>query len=375
MSTADREMPDRERRRHCPLHAFILLAPVLLAAAGCGLFDTAEGSFFDFSALSSGYVLYSTYDQGGSEADLSLYTVQIDPLSFQLLYSADLDLGAPSIASTGTGGWKIGFGLSDLTVIDAFSRRLTPITVTGGTGRYVALDPTGTDRLVYMSGSTAGGFNIVARSSPSAADVMLTNDASASVSNLTPAWSWNGQWILYAKVSGATGQLWRVHFDGSGAEQLPITTTELPTNAVFSPNGLEVLVPGDFTSYKISDGTVGTIDHVRNLDSIKSKLATMGYEWVGSPITGPVHEGDLTAGIRHTFPMSVCWSPALSSKIIFEALVANSSGDPPHQIAGLALFIWTPGSQSLVRLTNPILVSEEATEGYSLSIMRPTIVP
>jgi hypothetical protein len=372
MSVTDREMPDRRGPGRCSLLAVVLLAPGLLAAAGCGIFNTPEVNFFDFSSLASGYVVYATYDEGGSEEDLSLYTIQLDPRSIQLLYTADRDLASPSIAAASTGGWLLAFGFSELSVLNAFTRNVTSVTEKGENGRYVTMDPTGTDRLVYMSGTTAGGFNLVKRSSPSAAKVMLTSDASASVSYLTPAWSWNGQWILYTKVSGGTGQLWRVHFDGTGAEQLPITTTELPTNAVFAPSNLEVFVPGDFTSYKISDGTVGTIDHARDLASMKNQLAAMGYRWIGSPTTGPVEAGDLTAGVRHTFPLSVCWSPDLASKMIFEALVANDSGDPPHPIAGVALFMWTPGSQTLVRLTDPIFVTETVTEGYSLSLMRPS---
>ncbi|MFC1500494.1 hypothetical protein ACFL6T_05725, partial [Candidatus Zixiibacteriota bacterium] len=213
-----------------------------------------------------------------------------------------------------------------------------------------------------------------------ASPVAITSDGSSSIQNWTPCYSPDAQWILFAKIpTGATSgtgcELWRIHPDGTGAEKLPITTDEVPTYASWNPDGTEVFVPGDFTSYRISDGIVGKFDHARDLEVLTTKLAEWGFELVGSPLTGPTHEGDTVSQVRHTFPISAIWVPG--DRLYLEALVAYNDGmtPAPHAVAGVGFFTWLRDAQVLLKHMNPIPVSAANSEGYSISILHPSIIP
>jgi hypothetical protein len=233
-------------------------------------------------------------------------------------------------------------------------------------------------RFAYMAGSHSNGFNIVVQEDAEGTPLMITDDASASVSYWTPTWSSDGQWVLYSRITGTTGadaQLWRVHPDGTGAEQLPITTTELPTYAVFSPDATEVFVPGDMTSYNISDGSVGTFDHLREDQAFMDALSALGYEPVGSALTGPVHAGDTVTTYRQTCAISVIWPQSSNDRIWFDMLVADDGGDPPHDVLGITLLTWTPGTQLMVEHQPAVPIASFRSDEYRFSVMHPTHIP
>jgi hypothetical protein len=328
------------RIRSADILLIVAAFPILLA--GCGLFEVGEDKYFDNTALARGRILVAIHDSANPDAELGLYTLDVmSNNEIRLFASADFDFTGPSIS--GNTGRYIGFGRTQLELLDTFSKDSQRVAGFGAEQKALAF---------------------------------ITSDASESVSCWTPAWSPDGQWIIYARITGTanpTGQLWRVRPDGSEAEALPITTAELPTYAIFSPDGTEVLVPGDFTSYKIDDGRVGKIDHIRETDTFQQQLADMGYEVVGSPVTGAVHTGDTVTSFRHTFPISAYW--ATGDWIYFDALVASNYGSPPHPVLGVAIFSWLRISQRLFQHTQPVPLSEARTEGHAISVLHPTVIP
>ncbi len=353
----------------------LIVAAFSMLLAGCGLFEVGEDKYFDNTALARGRILVAIHDSANPDAELGLYTLDVMASNeIRLFASADFDFTGPSIS--GNTGRYIGFGRTQLELLDTFSKDSQRVAGFGAEQRALAFDRQSPVRLAYMDGSTSTGFNIAVQLSLTAEPAAITSDASESVSCWTPAWSPDGQWIIYARITGTanpTGQLWRVRPDGSEAEALPITTTELPTYAIFSPDGTEVLVPGDFTSYKIDDGRVGKIDHIRETDTFQQQLADMGYELVGSPVTGAVHTGDTVTSFRHTFPISAYW--ATGDWIYFDALVASNYGTPPHPVLGVAIFSWLRISQRLFQHMLPVPLSEARTEGHAISVLHPTVIP
>jgi len=362
--------------RHRTMCITFVILTLTILLAGCGLFETEDDEYMDLTALGEGRLLFASPPPSSPGSNLSLFTITLSSNTVQHFLTANRDFTSPSIMKPPDSYWLIGFGNSRVTVFDAFSRDYHNMDGSGARQRALVLDRTATGRMAYMDGSDSGGYNIVVQASLTAQPVAVTSGASGSISFWTPSWSSDGQWILYARLAGSTGaeaELWRVRPDGSGAEKLPIVTTELPTYAIFSPTGTEVLVPGDFTSYYIDDGRVGRFDHLRELTSMQDQLAAFGYEFVGSPLTGPVHEGDAVTSFRHSFPLSAYWKTG--DWIYFDALVASNYGTPPHEVEGVAIFSWFRMSQTLFKHTDPIPLSEERTEGYSISIMRPSIIP
>ena len=349
-----------------------------LFLVGCGLFKSESDTYFDTAALATGRILFASHESDNPGAALSLYTVNRSAGNTVQLYAfADFDFTSPTIVNDPEIFWLIGFGKSRLVLLDSYNTKDSQQIVGLGTEqRALAFDNYSPVRLAWMDGSSSGGFNIVVQSSLPSEPVAVTSDASDTVSYWTPAWSPDGEWILYARIAGTTGaeaQLWRVRPDGSDAEALPIVTTELPTYAVFSPDGTEVLVPGDFTSYYIDDGRVGKFDHIREMETFQQQLADLGYELVGSPITGVVHPGETVTGFRHTFPISAHW--ILGDWIHFDALVATNYGSSPHEVLGVAIFSWVRISQRLLQHTQPVPLSEARTEDHSISVLHPTRIP
>lgn len=357
-----------------PIRATLLLMPLL--AVGCGLLESGEEMLFNSSALRPRNVLFASRGADGTEDALGLYT--IDVLSGQqvsMLMAGDLDFVGPSISKDNSGTWILGFGRSRLTIVNGLTAGRKRVQGPGKVHRAIAIEPVAARRFAYMSGSTAGGFDIVIQPSATSTPIQVTNDASAATSYWTPAWAPDGQSLVYAKIVGSTGELWRVNADGTGAEKLPITTVELPTYAVFSPDGDEILVPGDFTSYRITDGAVGTFDHLRDLQVLQDRMAQMGFEFVGSALTGPVHGGEEVTQFRHTFPISVTWPPAQGDRLYFEALVATNVGSAPHEVIGVGLFSWVAGAMQLISHLDPMRLPEAEAENYTLGVMHPVVVP
>jgi len=317
-----------------------------------------------------------------AEHDLGLYVIY-SPSSASNRYCyrrGDRDWIAPTVGIGYRSQYGIIYGMGTLKIFDGVL--LTTATVNGPSGGHyaAAADTTSNNlRFAYMAGSHSEGFNIVVQEDVDGTPFMLTDDASASVSYWAPNWSANGEWILYSKVTGTTGadaELWRVHPDGTGAEQLPITTTELPTYSIFSPDMTQVFVPGDMTSYNISDGSVGTFDHLRDDPVFVNALDALGYEFVGSPMTGPVHEGDAVTTYRQTTAISAVWPQSSNNRIWFDMLVADASGTAPHEVLGIALITWTPTTQLMVDHTKtPVPVAPFRSDEYRFSVMHPTIVP
>jgi len=352
-----------------------------LFLVGCGLFKSESETYFDTTAVVTGRILFASHESDNPGGKLSLYTVDRSAGSAVQRYAfADYDFTSPTIVVNPGMFWLIGFGKSRLVLLDSYNTKDSQqIVGLGAEQRALAFDYYSPVRLAWMDGSTSGGFNIVVQSLLTlltSEPVAVTSGASDTVSYWTPAWSPDGEWILYARIAGTTGaeaQLWRVRPDGSDAEALPIVTTELPTYAVFSPDGTEVLVPGDFTSYYIDDGRVGEFDHIREMETFQQQLADLGYELVGSHITGAVHPGETVTNFRHTFPISAHW--ILGDWIHFDALVASNYGSPPHEVLGVAIFSWVRISQRLFQHTQPVPLSETRTEGHSISVLHPTRIP
>ncbi len=356
---------------------------LVLLAVGCDLTSPNEDTYFDTTALSSGRILFAGHATSDPDAVLDLRVMATSGTeSPTVMGSGRYDFSGPDAARQRNGTYMISFGRNSVRVLDTWKMGVTEI-AGGGTRRAAAFDHSGEGRFAYMKGSETSGFNILLRPSPKGEVTELTTDASSSFGYWTPSWSPDGQWILYAKVpAGATSgtgcELWRVHPDGSGAEKLPITTDEVPTYAIFSPDGIEVFVPADFTSYRISDGSAGTFRHVREMATFLDNIATIkgdyGYEFVGSPVTGPVHEGDTVTAVRHTFPMTALWVAA-GDRLYLEALVADNVGDPPHEVLGVALFTYLPDLERMLQITEPMPLSDQRTMNWTVSVMHPILLP
>jgi len=325
-----------------------LLLPVLLGSNGC-VTDPGQGPVqFKAERLNHGRTLFGAHFQSDPEYDLGLY----------ILYSP------------GTTSYRYYYRRGDRDY-------MAPVISLNKRSQLCIISSNDSLRFAYMAGSATSGYNIVVQNDIDGSPTSLTTDASASLSYWTPSWSPDGEWVLYCRAPGTTGadgRLWRVHPDGTGAEQLPITNTELPTYAIFNPTGTEILVPGDFTSYKVADGTVGTFDHLRDDPDFLSALQDMNFEFVGSQLTGPLHEGDATT-TRNTFPISVVWPNPVDNRIWFDALVASATGPAPHEVLGIVIFTWTPHTKLLVKHTVPMQISEIRSEGHIWSLVRPTIIP
>lgn len=353
----------------------------LVLSAGCGLLSSGGGgdSYFDSQSLLSRRVIFAGHYASSGEGSLSLYTIDVGTSSTPNLYgSGDFDFGGPVMAKDANNQWNVLFGIEHLTLRHAVNGSMTGVTGLGARQMAAAFDLSTPLRFVYMDGSEAGGYNIRYQTGATGTATEVTTDASPTVSYWTPTWSPDGAWIMYAKVTGTTGadaELWRVHPDGTGAEQLPITTTELPTYAVFNPTGTEVFVPGDFTSYKVLDGTPGKFDAMRDYAKMQSDLAAMGYEFVGSALTGPTHAGEYATPVRHAFPISAQWPALQNNRLYFEALVASNFGDPPHEVLGVAVFSWLATSETLLKHVSPMPLSAASTDGYTVSLVHPFIIP
>ncbi|GEM_PF-3417258 len=367
--------------------ALVSLASVLtlsLLSSGCDLTDTSGESYYDTSALASGRLLYAApADEADADSKLVLWVMSPSGSEApSIMGSADLDFAGPAAGVQSNLTYMISFGTSRLRVLDTMKMGVTEVGG-GETRRCAAFDRSGTTRFAYMKGSAAGGFDILLRPSVKGEVVELTTDASADYGYYTPAWSHDGLWILFAKVpAGATSgtgcELWRVHPDGTGAEKLPISTDEVPTYAVFSPDDTEIFVPGDFTSYRISDGAVITFNHIRESETFLNNLGTIkgdfGYELVGSPLTGPTHAGDTVTTVRHTFPISATWVSA-GDRLYMEALVADNVGDPPHEVLGVAILTYLPDLERCLLLHNPLKIDEDLTENWTFSVAHPILLP
>ncbi len=344
---------------------------------GCGLFESGEDSSYSTQALASGRILFTGSSPGTEGTAFGLYTVGgYASTSIALYASANFDFTGPSVSTYPDQYWLIGYGKTKLDLLNTFNTDRQSITGLGAQQRAPAFDNASPIRFAYMDGSPSSGFNISVQTSLTAQPAYVTSGASESVSYWTPAWSPDGEWIVYARISGTTtltGELWRVRPNGADAELLPITTTELPTYPVFSPDGTEILVPGDFTSYKIDDGRIGKLNNIRDMTTFQEQLASMGYEVMGSPVTGAVHTGDEVTSFRHTFPISACW--ASGGWIYFDALVTSNFGTVPHEVKGVALFAWRRISQTLYLKVPPVPQSETLSEEYSISVLHPSIIP
>lgn len=355
----------------------IIAALISISLTACGQFDSGGDSIYQTQALASGRILFAGSSAGTEGTDTGLYTVEgFAGTSTALYASANLDFTGPSVSEYPDLYWIMSFGKTHIELLNTFNTDRETIIGLGAQQRSLAFDTFSPVRFAFMDGSPSAGFNIAVQTSLTAQPSHVTSGASESVSYWTPAWSPDGEWIVYARISGTdtfSGELWRVKPDGSGAELLPITTTELPTYAVFSPDGTEILVPGDFTSYKIDDGRVGKIDHIRDMSTFQDQLAAMGYELVGSPVTGAVHTGDVTTSFRHSFPISAVW--ASGDWIYFDALVATNYGPVPHAVKGVGIFAWKRISQTLFMKVPPLPQSEELSDGYAFSNLHPTIIP
>jgi len=357
-----------------------LFSLAVLLGSGCETVGV-EDFYFRSASLAPTRILFSGHLTEDPDMTLGMYTLYVPATaSTRYAYRRDgKDYYGPSIMRDAYNHFHIIYGFDELTIYDTVASKFNRVPGVGLRQMAPAVNPEASLHFAYMDGSDAGGYNILVQVGYNGTPTALTSDASASLSYWTPSFSWDGEWILFAKVAGTTGadaQLWRVHPNGTGAEQLPITTTELPTDAVFSPDGTEIFVPGDFTSYLVADGSVGTFDHVREQAGLLTDLSAMGYEFVGSAITGPTHTGEETTSFRHTFPISCMWDPLQGgNRIFFDALVASNQGSPPHEILGIVVFTWVPGTQTLARHTPPMLIGSDRTDGYRLSPAHPTTVP
>ncbi len=352
---------------------------VLLLGSGC---DTVGPNdvYYRSNVLVAGRILISGHLTEDPEQMLGLYTLFV-PSTNSTRYGyrrGDNDYFGPTLTLDTNYHYHIIFGYDKLTFMHTVLLEFTDVIGVGTYQMAPAIDPSHKLRFAYMDGSDTDGYNIIVQTGPEGSPTMITSDASASLSYWTPAFTQGGSWVLFAKVTGTTGadaQLWRAHPDGSGAEQLPITTTELPTYAVFSPDSSQVFVPGDFTSYYIADGSVGRFDHVREQAAFLADLSAMGYELVGSPLTGPTHPGEETSPVRHAFPIGCLWWPTQSGdRIFFDALVASNQGSPPHEVLGIVVFSWAPMSNTLKAHTPPMKIGSDRTKGYMLSPAHPTMV-
>ena len=355
----------------------IIAALISISLTECGLFDSGEDSVYQTQALASGRIIFAGTSSGSDNPGTGLYTIEAFGGTAVFLYaSANLDFSGPSVSEFPGQYCLMRFGKTQIDLLNTFNTDRQSIDGLGAQQRSLAFDAFSPIRFAFMDGSPSAGFNIAVQTSLTAQPSHVTSGASESVSYWTPAWSPDGEWIVYARISGTdtlSGELWRVRSDGSGAELLPITTTELPTYAIFSPDGTEILVPGDFTSYKIDDGRVGKFDHVRDMSTFQDQLAALGYELVGSPVTGPVHTGDATTSFRHSFPISADW--ASGDWIYFDALVATNFGTAPHAVRGVGIFAWKRISQTLYMKVPPLPQSETLSDDYAISIIHPTIIP
>ena len=361
--------------------ATITTLVLVLLLAGCDALSPDGDIGFQTTSLVPGSLLFAGHSSASENATLELRSISVQTTNQVLLVGSGVhDYSSPDIVDRANGTFYIGFGRTKLKILDTFFIKVKKVNGIGAQQRTINFNRQDQKSFAYMDGSPTAGFDIVVQAGLDASPVAITSDGSSSISNWTPCYSPDAEWILFAKIpagatSGSGCELWRIHPDGTGAEQLPITTDEVPTYATWNPDGTEVFVPGDFTSYKISDGTVGKIDHVREMEIVTTKLAEWGYEFVGSPVTGPTHEGDTVTQVRHAFPVSAVWLPG--DMLYLEALVAFNDGitPAPHAIAGVGFFTWLRDAQVLLKNMSPIPVSAADSEGYSLSILHPSIIP
>jgi len=354
-----------------------ITAILALSTTGCGLFESTTTSIFDNTALQPRRLLVAFNGPTGADSQLALFTLDWrSGNTVHLAMSGDRDFAGPTISTNSTGRLILAFGHRTITTMSGYGNDRRLVTGPGSIHRAIALQPSTSSRMVYMASDGGEAFDIVLQHYGQDDATLVTSDASATVSYWTPAWAPDGLSFIYARLTPEGATLWRVQADGSGAVQLPIIADEIPTYAVFSPDGDEILVPGDLTSFQIADGTVGMFDHLRTTTDLESQLAAMGYELVGSPLTGPTHAGDATTPHRHAFGISACWpGGGQGDRIFFDALVADATGEPPHEVLGVAIFSWIPTVSALQRHTLPMPLSAAQTDGYRLSVFRPTLIP
>ncbi|MFC1627511.1 hypothetical protein ACFL3H_00175 [Gemmatimonadota bacterium] len=370
-------MRSQSNLRNATITIFILV----LLLAGCDTLKPPEDIGFQTTSLIRSRLLFAGHSGFSEHETLELRSINAQTTNQILSVGSGVhDYSSPDIVNRTNGTYYIGFGRTNLKVLDTFFFKVKKVNGIGAQQRAINFNREDLESFTYMDGSPTAGFDILVQAGTAASPVAITSDGSSSVSNWTPCYSPDAQWILYAKIpagatSGAGCELWRIHPDGTGAEKLPITTDEVPTYATWSPDGLEIFVPGDFTSYWVSDGSVGKFDHVREGDALSTALAEFGYELVGSPLTGATHAGETVSQTRHTFPISAIWLPG--DKLYMEVLLAHNDGiDPaPHSIAGVGIFTWLRLSEQLLKNLSPIPISATDSEGYSVSIMHPKIIP
>ncbi len=359
----------------------LLSLAFVVVASGCETEGVVGSVWFRPTRMVPNRILFAAHLEADDEHDLGLYVIY-SPSTATTRYCyrrGDRDWPAPTVGIGYRSQYGVIYGMGQLKIFDGVLRNTDSVNGPAGDHYAASADTTSNNmRFAYMAGSFENGFNIVIQEDADGTPFMLTTDASSSVSYWTPTWSNDGQWVLYSRVTGTTGadaELWRAHPDGTGVEQLPITTTELPTYATFSPDLTEVFVPGDMTSYNISDGSVGTFDHLRDNTAFVDALDALGYEFVGSPMTGPLHQGDTATTYRQTASISTIWPLSSNDRIWFDMLVADSGGAAPHEVLGIVLLTWTPDTQLMVEHQEPIQIAPFRSEEYRFSIVHPTIIP
>lgn len=144
----------------------------------------------------------------------------------------------------------------DLRLVDLAGGTPVALTDTPDTSeRQPAFSPDG-QRLAYESnqasghGWAPGHFGIWSLDLAGGAPPVLL---SAEAQDLTPAWSPDGRYVMFARFYDRIGELWQVSADGQWELRLTVGAAGQPGvgadyNAVFSPDGRRILTQRDFAA-------------------------------------------------------------------------------------------------------------------------------
>ncbi len=125
-------------------------------------------------------------------------------------------------------------------------------------GQSVAFDQTGT------GGLNGGTASLLAATVPGG--VVSTLDNSGGPTDAWPAYSRDGTWIYYVKIA-STGDIWRVHSDGSGDAAVTMTQAyaQFPSP---SPDGTQIVyVVEDVATVEILTVATGTSTQLANISA------------------------------------------------------------------------------------------------------------
>lgn len=344
------------------IRCFYFLFGLLLALAACTSQSSSNTAQLQIntSQLESGKILFAAHHSNNPNGDLKLFIMAQDGSSLTELYSGT-GIGAPDIEALSNGGWRFLSGINGLSIYDTEQSSWTTITNSGATRGDFNSDASS---LVFQADASNGSGSL---------DIWkVTLDGSAPQQLTTMSVGENAEWpnfnsttgaILFFSTSGLTSR-YVMNGNGTDMTEIPLPGGGAATHIVLSPDGLEFLDAQTLTSYKISTGETGTIDHLKTTTTMMNQLLAMGYEEV------PAANLNNRSG-KGAFALSVDWSRD-GKKLVFDALVQEVSTDV---IAGIGIFVYDIDSDQLILIYGPELFNGSRTNNFNYSLYTPKWIP